>query len=90
MSFISLLIAAVDFALGPPCPMKASAGAGLHHRRMHAEQFVCVSVSSCVCEVGLRCRDGKVKVRMRVIKTSLLPALIRNRKQSNEQRWVRT
>lgn len=37
-----------------------------------------------VC-VGPRCRDGKVKFKKRVIKTSLLKAMIRNTKQSNEQ-----
>lgn len=47
MSFISLLIAVVDFSLGPLCPMKASACAVLYHRRMHVEQlsvceFMCV------------------------------------------------
>ena len=42
VSFISLLIAAVDFSLGPLLPMKASARAALNHQRMHVGQF-------CVC-----------------------------------------
>lgn len=74
MSFISLLIAAVDFSLGPLCPMKVC---------MHCiipPEGACKVV---MCVVGLRCR--KVKFKMLMIKTAHLTPIMRKTRQSNKQ-----
>lgn len=76
MSFISLLIAAVDISLGPLYPMKASVCAVL--QPLHS---VHVSVSLCVCVLGMRCRDVKVKFKTWLIKTSMLTATEDSNKQ---------
>lgn len=48
VSFISLLIAAVDSSLGPLCPMNASTRTVLYYQRMCVGQF-CVRTCVCVC-----------------------------------------
>lgn len=65
MSFISLLIAAVGFSLGPACPKNASACAGLYHRRMPVERV-------CVCVMGLRYMEG-FKIQTGPTGASLFP-----------------